>query len=222
MGLRRIGRSARRFLLDRRANAGAEFALILPLLMLILFGGIEVGRALHDFHKVNATVRDAGRYLSRVTYQCPTDTAGTGLCQTCDSSTGDCGICAFVDGNNNPTAVPVTNAQVLARTGTTVGGSPLLAGWTDNDSVTVELCTVDNSDDPKPFQGMFAQFDLVPHVKVTAEAPFTFLFGNLISSEATIDITLSHNVIMSSQPCRPQDASLPATLECPQTIASEE
>ena len=72
---RRFGMIPLRFLRDLRGNAGAEFALVLPILMLLLFGAIEIGRALHDFHVINESVRDAGRYLSRVPATCPSATS---------------------------------------------------------------------------------------------------------------------------------------------------
>lgn len=188
-----IGKNTQLFLREYCGNAGAEFALVLPLLMLLLFGGIEIGRALHDFHVVNETVRDAGRYLSRVPYIC--SGAGTDGCTPCLTS-GECGVCDFVDYNGNLTGDYITNAKALAMTGDTSGGSNLLAGWTDPNSVTIEMCTINNTGGS--FGGFYTDADAVPHVKLTAEVPFTFLFGQWISSDATIDITLSHNVIALS------------------------
>ena len=72
-----IRRGFLKFARTTHGTAGVEFALLLPLLVLLLFGGIEIGRALHDFHVVNETVRDAARYLSRVEATC--DSAGVGL-----------------------------------------------------------------------------------------------------------------------------------------------
>jgi len=189
-----VGQTPHRFLQNYSGNAGAEFALVLPILMLLLFGGIEIGRALHDFHVVNQTVRDAGRYLSRVPYTC--SGAGIGSCTTCQSS-GECGVCDFVDANGNTTGDYITNAKALAMTGDTSGGSNLLAAWTDPSSITIEMCSIDNSGGA--FGGFYQDALAVPHVKVTAQVPFTFLFGELIAPDTTIDITLSHNIVAVGQ-----------------------
>lgn len=50
-----------------------EFALALPLLLLLLAGGYELGRAVWHHHLVDKGVRDATRYLTRVPN--PTDAA---------------------------------------------------------------------------------------------------------------------------------------------------
>lgn len=194
MPRRSIAKSPQGFLREHCGNAGAEFALIVPLLMLLLFGGIEIGRALHDFHVVNETVRDAGRYLSRVPYSC--SGAGTGTCTPCLAS-GECGVCDFVDSSGNPTGIYITNAKALAMTGDTSGGSNLLASWTDPNSVTVELCSIDNTG--RSFGGFYKDSDAVAHVKLTAQVPFTFLFGQFIAPDGTIDITLSHNIVAVGQ-----------------------
>lgn len=46
--------------------AGVEFALLLPLLLVLTFGITEVGRLLLDYHAIEKSVRGATRYLTRV------------------------------------------------------------------------------------------------------------------------------------------------------------
>ena len=159
-------------------NAGAEFALTLPLLTVLLFGGIEIGRLLHDYHAVRESVRDAGRYLSRVEVACPGAT--------------------FVDDTFFTAAQHVSRARNLALTGEVTPGPPYLLGyWTDPNSVAVNIdCTsIDNSASPKPYQGLYGDDNSVPHVIVSATVPFTFLFGQLVSSNGTIDLEVSHKVV---------------------------
>lgn len=50
--------------------AAAEFVPILPVVAILLFGIIEIGRLLHDFHVVAKGVRNATRYLSRLPMTC--------------------------------------------------------------------------------------------------------------------------------------------------------
>ncbi len=168
-------------------NAGVEFALLLPLLALLLFGGIEVGRALHDFHVVNETVRDAARYLSRVEATCPSAGVGVG---------------SLVDGSLFTAAQHEDRATALAMTGNvdTVSPAPNLLGYwdyaTQASSVTISIDCINNPlvGGARVFQGLYGNDDFVPHVVLTADVPFTFLFGGLVTADPTITITLSHNV----------------------------
>ncbi len=167
----------------QQGNAGVEFALILPLLMLLLFGGIEIGRALHDFHVVNETVRDAARYLSRAPASCP----GAGV-----------GVGSLQDGPVFTAAQHIQRAKALAMTGSVDTASPapdLLGYWNypaDAGSVTIRIDCIDNN--AGAFQGLYEGVAYVPHVILTADVPFTFLFGELVAPSSSISITLSHNV----------------------------
>lgn len=50
----------------RRGVAMFEFALVLPILMVIIFGGWEVARGLWTYEMLNKSVRDAARYVARL------------------------------------------------------------------------------------------------------------------------------------------------------------
>jgi len=89
-----------------RGTAMVETAIVLPVVMLLLFGLIEMGRALHHQHILAKTVRDAARYLARVPLACP----------------------AGADPN---WAAALTTAQHLAATGQLSGGNALVRGWTE-------------------------------------------------------------------------------------------
>jgi hypothetical protein len=156
-----------------RGNAGAEFALLLPLLVVLLFGGLEIGRLLHDYHAVRESVRGASRYLSRVVVDC----AG------------------FVDGPIHTASDHVDNAKNLALRGKLDPSAPYLLGyWTDPNSVDIDIdCSIDNT--TNRYQGLYDNVDSVPHIVVSATVPFTFLFGQMFSSSGTIDLELSHKVV---------------------------
>ena len=167
-----------RFLRGKRGNAGVEFALLLPLLMILLFGGIEIGRVLHDYHVVNEAVRDAARYLSRVPLTC-----GPG-------------------GVGSVAGVYADRAIDLAMTGNVDGtASNLLGYWTDPSTVNVTVYCISNApvDGVRPFLGFFKLDDYVPHVVLEANVPFTFMFADLIAPDATITIKLSHNVVWTQK-----------------------
>ncbi|MBP2316724.1 TadE/TadG family type IV pilus assembly protein [Azospirillum soli] len=94
-----------RLLKDRRGSAMVEAALVLPLVMTLTFGLIEMGRALHHHHVLSKSVRDAARYLARVPLGCP----------------------ATVDAN---WATASATAKTLALTGRMNGTTPLVSYWT--------------------------------------------------------------------------------------------
>ena len=169
---RRHERGIRGFIRARSGTAGVEFAFVMPILLLLMFGSIEIGRGLHDYHVISESVRDAARYLSRVRVTCP---AGT-----------------FVDPND------VTKAQALAMTGSADGLAPNLLGYWDYQTNAADVVVsqpvpcIDNSggEFAGPLYGPW-----VPKIELTANVPFTFLFGELVAPNASITIEISHTVI---------------------------
>ncbi|MFM5954918.1 MAG: TadE/TadG family type IV pilus assembly protein [Novosphingobium sp.] len=107
----------RAFLLDERGTAASEFALILPLLILLLFGGSEAGHFVWTQHKLTEGVRNGVRYASRL----PID-------QVCNGAT-------------TVLADPaLANIKLITRTGqvATAGAKATVPGWTAGQvSVTV-------------------------------------------------------------------------------------
>jgi hypothetical protein len=160
--------------------------------MLMLFGAIELGRALHDYHVVNETVRDAARYLSRAPgVNCP----GAGV---------NAGSFVDVPGAPFTAAQYLERTRALAMTGNTdtAASSPDLLGYwnypAQSASVDISINCIDNSG--SGFQGLYASpgFNgFVPHVVLTASVPFTFLFGELVTSNATITFNIAHNVVIT-------------------------
>ncbi len=102
--------------------SAVEFGFTLPLLIALVFGVVEVGRALQHHHVLVKGVRDAGRYLGRVAITCPGPGAGTVT-----------------------NAANLTAARNLAMTGNIAGGSPVLDYWTDPTSLTIAVDCLDNS-----------------------------------------------------------------------------
>ena len=111
----------------RKARSGAsmvEFALALPIFVLLLLGVAEVGRAIHHYHIINKALRDSTRYLGRVPVTCPAVGTANGS----------------VDNAGNE-----TTATNLAMTGSLNGGSNLIDYWTDPATITIEVDCLDNS-----------------------------------------------------------------------------
>ena len=149
MTLPRIFGALRR---DRRGAAAAEMALVLPLLILILFGSMEMGNYFLNEHVVAKSVRDGARYAGRLPM---TDYPG------CLASPG-----------------AVTKIKNVTRTGTLAGGMSRLPYWTDtmggNPTITVSVaCNTSGT-----YTGIYSGLALgAPVVTVAATVPYPSLFS---------------------------------------------
>jgi Flp pilus assembly protein TadG len=100
-----------RFHQSRQGAALVEFALLAPMLIVLMCGLAEFANAMRQYHIMEKSVRDSARYLTRV------------------PMTG-CTI----------NGAAITAAQNLALTGQTAsGGTPMLASWDDPSTVTVAV-----------------------------------------------------------------------------------
>ena len=164
-------RSRRWGWIAHEAGASAtEFALVLPLLALLLFGFVEVGRLIWSYSIVNASVRSAARYAARLSMDCSsfTDAASPG------------------------------NIQRLTRTGTIVtGGTPLLPNWTSDSTVTITIGCVDNSS--ATYAGLYSGVSQIPTVTVTAQAPYTSELTTLLPALNLSTITATHSEAWTQQ-----------------------
>ena len=116
--MRRIGA----FIRDRNGSAAAEMALVIPMLLTLMFGSLELGNLFLDEHALSKQVRDGARFGARLEldpdYECP-DTV-------------------FADADANDKIINVTKEGVVSGS-----GSPR---WTsywdrncDNDGPTVNV-----------------------------------------------------------------------------------
>ena len=96
----------------------------MPVMLLLLFGGIEVGRMLIDYHAVTKSVRDATRFLTRVGLTCPGTTPVSGP------------ISNYIDAASNETI-----ARNLAISGSVVTPAVpsdyLLKYWTNANVISI-------------------------------------------------------------------------------------
>lgn len=142
---------------DQSGAAAAEMALILPLLLVLLFGGFEAGHYFWTEHKVIKAVRDGARYAGRQSFDD----------LNCD--TQDAGV--------------VDNIILLTRTGSLdPAAGPLVQGWT-RDDVTVSVSC--NATDTGIYEVRSAavlgggETPGAPIVTVSATVEYPSLFGNL-------------------------------------------
>lgn len=135
---------------DRAGTAAAEMALVMPLLLVLMFGTFELGYYFLSEHVVQKAVRDAARYAARLPM------------------------------TDYPACVPTTDAEAqiqrVARTGRPDnGGAPQrLQGWSANAMTTVTLTCVPTG----TYTGIYTEFPTgVTVVKVSASVPYPTLFG---------------------------------------------
>jgi Flp pilus assembly protein TadG len=145
---------ARQALRCEQGNAAAEFAMVLPLLLILLFAFYEAGRLFWNYNVVASSARDAARFAARLPIVCPGSLAPS----------------------------DETKVKQLARTGIPAsGGTPLLPGWTSDSSVTVQVTCISNPSG-NTYQGRYNGMAQIPTIKVTAAAPYSILFGTFFPS----------------------------------------
>lgn len=104
----------RSFQACRNGAAAAELALLLPLMVVMLFGAIEVSYYFYNQHQVIKGLRDGARYASRQ---------------------------SFAEINCTGSSIPsdlVNDIKEVTRTGQISGGTSRVPGWV-NDQITVGL-----------------------------------------------------------------------------------
>lgn len=144
-----------RILADSRAAAAAEMALILPMLLVLMFGGMEAGYYFWNEHKVVKAVRDGARYAGRLPF-------------------------AAYNCASNTTAEPYrTNIANLTRTGkvSPSTGDIRVIGWTDSATqVGIDLLACDTTLNTGLFEGSATG---AVRVRVSADVAYTSLFQSL-------------------------------------------
>jgi Flp pilus assembly protein TadG len=94
---------------DTKATAAAEFALALPMMLALMFGGFEAGHFFWTEHKLVKSVRDGARYASRLSV--------TDLCN---------GATAVMSDDTE------ANIRNVTATGSLAGGAAKVPGWNPN------------------------------------------------------------------------------------------
>jgi len=143
-------------------TAAVEGALVLPIAVALMAGGVEFGRAYSVVSTADKSMRDAARYLARM----PCDAAALG---TCTSAAAVCGW-------------GLTNAQNLAVYGKLTvlpGDMPLIPGWSTS-NITLTLPT-DCTSLPNP---------TVIHLEATV--PFTGIMLSAVGLSNAITMHVHH------------------------------
>ena len=141
-----------------KGAAGAEMALVTPLLIVIMFGAFEAGNFFWSQQIVGKAVRDGARYAARRPL---TDYAG----------------CV-------PSTSVINDTRSVTRTGRISGGTPRIANWTVATTVTVTgVCSATTTGGIYRNNAGGA-----PKVTVSATVPYNSLFGSLGLTTATLNL----------------------------------
>ena len=169
MNRSRKGRGLSGLLRRRDGAAAVEFAMVLPVLLLILFGTIELGRLIHNYNVVAKGVRDASRYLARV----PSTTSCAGLTWSPDSITA------------------VTETKNMATRGQLGGNDAnnVLFNFTPT-TVTVTTDCINNANG---LAGIYGTATTIKRAIVQASVPHSFILGDyVIPGLPTLTYTVVH------------------------------
>jgi len=161
---------------NRSGSAAVEMALVLPMLLVLMFGSFDVGNYFLSEHVVQKAVRDAARYAARLPMtnypSCTVPAGGTAETQTRRvARTGD----PDGDYDNNGTA------------------DQRLIGWTNDNMATVTInCGVagsfNNGGVYKDFPTVGGVAGAAPVITVQATAPYKTFFGILGLRASTVNL----------------------------------
>jgi len=159
-----------RFHTDQRGAAAVEMALLVPLLVLLLFGGFEAGHFIWTQHKLVEAVRDGARFAGRLNIN-----------QLCDG------------GTMVMTSATEDSIKLITRTGqlASTTAQPKVAGWSDAEvAVTVQCNAAEFVD-----TGIYTELGSNgPIVRVSAEdVPYPSLFHSLGIIDTTFALSASSN-----------------------------
>jgi Flp pilus assembly protein TadG len=155
----------RSFLTCQRGAVAAEMVLVLPFLVVLLFGAVELGYYFYNEHQVVKGVRDGARYASRQSF--------TAI--SCNGTT--------------PSAIPAgieTNIKEVTRTGQISGGTARVPGWVNGDitvSVTCPATAVTT--------GIYKNETNAPQVNIDTSVDYNSLFGGLGVIDSTFTLNAS-------------------------------
>ena len=159
-------RLGHRILKRNDGNAAAETALVAPLVVLLIFGAMELGNLFYNQHLLSKAVRDGARYAARQPF-----------------GDYDMGTCAINSGAEARTRRLVRTAQLASA-----GAPSRLPNWSESDeSSTIDINVV--CDTSGSYTGVYVQnSDVAAAVTVEASVTYTPLIG---ISAALSDVTLT-------------------------------
>jgi hypothetical protein len=146
---------------DKRGTAGAEMALVAPLLLSLLLGAAELGNYFYDEHKLIKGVRDGARYAARQKFS---------NFSACSGSVPTSGTAGSV----------YENTKLMVRKGALdVNATDLLPNWgsaTFSATMSCKTSLDDGAGGNLAFGGIYAATS-APTVVVTVSLPYRSIIG---------------------------------------------
>ena len=151
------------FIRNVRGTAAAEMALVLPLLLIIMFGSFEIGNYFRNEHILVKAVRDGARFAARQNF---------GNYSACSGPVGD----------------PIlTNTRNVVKTGVVAGGTDRLPYWTATTISVTMACTTTTGG--QTMSGIYrGRTSGVPIVTVSATVPYTPVLNSFGFSGAGLNL----------------------------------
>lgn len=155
----------RKLLRNDDAAASAEMVFVMPMLVILMFGSMELGNLFLTEHAVTKQVRDGARYASRLTLDADYSCAA-----------GDDLSTIFEDGDAGEKIVNVTQTGSVDRTATGRFPDGFWTACATGEPVAVTIRCVDKDD----YGGIYAGLDGdIPIVSVSASVAYPSLFSTL-------------------------------------------
>ena len=142
---------------DRSGSAAAEMALVLPLLLTIMIGSVELGHFMYNEHLLAKAVRDGARYAARQGF-------------------------ANYDCSGEPSITVRDNTRELVQTMLLSGGSDRMVNWAAASIDVTEDCyatATGLSNTAQNMSGIYDELSLggAPVVTVSASVPYVPVIG---------------------------------------------
>ena len=172
-------RTLRLLIADCRAAAAAEMAFVLPLLLVIMFGSVELGNYFMNQHSLVKAVRDGARFAARQGFQnyagCSGEPSGTVV-----ADTQNVVMYGYVSGGAVLTPnIDPSDISLAITCAPTVGGQEMLGiyrsrfGGTCNGSTAngcAQTVTVSAQVDYRPVLAAFGFTGLGMHLNASSQA----------------------------------------------------
>ena len=163
-----LGQNIRKLASNPRGSAAVEMALVTPLLVILMFGSMELGNYFLNQHAVSKQVRDGARFASRMTLASAYDCI--------EGPAADSGV--FEDPGATATIVNVTKTGSVGGSATGRFGDVF---WADACGQSAEALTVTMRCVAKDlYGGIYTGLaGNIPVVTVSADVAYPSLFGTL-------------------------------------------
>ncbi len=153
---------------DQSGAAAAEMALLVPLLVILMFGSFELGHYFWNEHKVVKAVRDGARFAGRQSFS--TFVCTQGSTTTVSATTGK--------GLEIDNLVRFGKLNVVANV-----DQPIVRNWTN--PVTIQVTCAPAATYSGIYNGMEGN---VPVVQVAATTAYPSLFASLGFNSASLNL----------------------------------